>query len=290
LVGPEFKYLHEANIVLRARARRHSAEVMSGPFSVKGVLDGEVSWEVGEQRFRVSSGSYLVLDRGESYRLNIDEYRPVETFVVFFADDFVADLAAARLETIEQLLDHPDAASWLPITRRLWEGATRLNAGMRVLRSILGSAPEQGELELALRGLLDGCADLAAQTRREQDRLAATRASTRAEVHRRLLRGKALLDDRFDAPFDLSAAAREACLSAHHFHRSFRAVFGAAPYAYVAARRISKALRLLRETDMPIAEVCSEVGYESLPSFTARFRRETGDSPAACREKVRKDR
>ena len=290
LIGPQFDQLHRANIVLRARARQHAADVAAGPFSVKGVAHGEVTWQVGKQRFRVTPETYLILDRGESYRLNIDEHRPVETFVVFFADEFVGDLAAARLNSIEQLLHDPAAQSWLPITRRLWEGATRLNAGMRVMRSLIAATPEQGELELALRGLLDGCADLASQTRREQDRLAATRAATRAELHRRLTRGKALLDERFDTPFDLYAAAREACLSQHHFHRSFRAVFGAAPYAYVAAKRIGKAEALLKQTDMPIAEVCTEVGYESLPSFTARFRRQTGMSPAAYRDEFRKHR
>ena len=161
---------------------------------------------------------------------------------------------------------------------------------MRLLRSLIGVTPEQGELEIALRGLLDGCADLVAQTRREQDRLTAARAATRAELHRRLLRGKAYLEEHFDKQFDLAAAAREACLSPHHFHRSFRAVFGAAPYAHVAARRIAKAGRLLRETDLPVVEVCAESGYESLPSFTARFRRETGLSPAVYRDQISKRR
>src|SRR5262245_13716658 len=90
VIGPQFERLHAANIVLRARARRHLADVAAGPFSIKGVLDGEVVWEVGQQRFRVTRDEYLILDRGESYRLNIDEHRPVETFVVFFADGFIA--------------------------------------------------------------------------------------------------------------------------------------------------------------------------------------------------------
>jgi AraC-like DNA-binding protein len=211
LIGPRFEHLGAANIVLAARARRHAAEVAAGPFSIKGVTEGEVVWEAGGARFRVEPGSFLVLDRGEPYRLDIDEHRPVETFVVFFADAFVGDLAQARFQSVDDLL----------------------------------------------------------------------------EVHARVLRGKALLDARYDEDFDLAAAASEACLSPHHFHRSFAAVVGASPYAYVAGRRMEKAERLLAETDLDAADVCAAVGYASLPSFTRAFRRRTGLPPAAWRARFR---
>jgi AraC-like DNA-binding protein len=126
--------------------------------------------------------------------------------------------------------------------------------------------------------------------RRERDRLAACKPGTRAEVHRRVMKGRALLDARYDEDFDLAAAASEACLSPHHFHRSFTAVVGSAPYAYVVARRMEKAERLLAETELAAADVCAAVGYESLPSFTNAFRRRTGLPPAAWREQVRNER
>ncbi len=287
LLGPRFDALGAANVVLAGRARRYLAEVAAGPFSVKGVRAGEVAWEVAGTRFRVGPGEHLVLDRGEPYRLAIDEAAPVETFVVFFADAFVGDLSHARLAPVAALLDEPDGAGWLPITRRLWLGPNRLAAAMRALERLAGEGAEEGELDLALRGALDACADLAAHVRRERDRLTAARLATRAEVHRRVLEGKAVLDERYDEAFDLAAAAREACLSTHHFHRSFAAVVGATPYAYVAERRLRKAERLLAETDLAVADVCAETGYASLPSFTRRFRARTGLPPAAWRARNR---
>jgi AraC-like DNA-binding protein len=288
LIGPRFDALGAANIVLRARGRRHAADVAAGPFSIKGVVAGEVAWEVAGARFRVAPGDHLVLDRGAAYRLEIDEVEPVETFVAFFADAFVADLSHARLAGVARLLEDPKAASWLPITRRLWLGPDRLAAAMRLLdRAAAPAEPEQGELDVALRRLLDVCANLVAEARRERDRLDACRPATRAEVHRRVLKGKAALDDRYDEAFDLAAAAREACLSTHHFHRSFAAVMGATPYAYVAERRMRKAERLLADADLPVADVCAEIGYASLPSFTRAFQRRVGLPPAAWRARIR---
>jgi AraC-like DNA-binding protein len=287
LIGPRFEALGAANIVLQARARRHTAGIDAGPLSVKGVTRGEVVWEAAGARFRVEPGSWLVLDRGEAYALDIDEAEPVETFVVFYADAFVTDVAGARVAPVEALLEDPSASSWLPVTRRLWHGASRLTAAMRALRALAGAAPDKGELDSGLRGVLDACADLAVEARRERDRLAACRAATRAEVHRRVLKGKAALDERYDEPFDLGMAAGAACLSAHHFHRSFAAVTGSSPYAYVAARRMAKAERLLAETELDVADVCASVGYASLPSFTRAFRRRTGLPPAAWRAQLR---
>ena len=102
--------------------------------------------------------------------------------------------------------------------------------------------------------------------------------------------GRTLIDASFDEPFDLDAAARHACLSPHHFHRTFRAAFAESPYAYVARRRIERACRLLEETDLPVVEVCAAVGYASLQSFTAGFAGRTGRTPAAFRAKGRKQR
>jgi AraC-like DNA-binding protein len=71
----------------------------------------------------------------------------------------------------------------------------------------------------------------------------------------------------------------EACLSPHHFHRSFRAILGQSPFAYVARRRIERAQTLLALTEDPVADICAAVGYESLPAFTTRFGRQTGEPP-----------
>jgi AraC-like DNA-binding protein len=207
--------------------------------------------------------------------------------VVFFADGFVADLAGARMRPLGDLLDDPQSTGWLPIARRLWEGPNRLNAGMRALQGLIETDPEPGELDLAVRGLMDGCADLVAATRRELARLEVAKPATRLEVHRRVMRGKAWLDAHFDGPFDLAGAAAEACLSPHHFHRSFRAIAAESPFAYVARRRIDKAKTLLALTDDPVADVCAAVGYESLPAFTTRFRRQEGQPPAAWRKRLR---
>jgi AraC family transcriptional regulator len=286
--GPQFDQLFRSNVLLSARARGHTVKAFPGPLSVKSVVSGEAVWRVAGQNYTVDKTGCLIVARGEAYDMSIRSDVPVETFVVFFADSMAADVATVRTHPISNLLDDPAArsAEEFPITRRLWTEETALPHVLRRLRGVTDDA----SADARLRDILDAFADLAATVRSEQERIQAAGASTRAELHRRVLKGRAVLDDTIERSFDLDGVAAEACLSPHHFHRTFSAALGEAPYAYVARRRIERARRLLEESDMPVADVCAAVGYESLASFTTRFRRMVGAPPAAYRARFRKER
>jgi AraC family transcriptional regulator len=290
LHGAHFDQLFKANVILSARARRYRVSSFAGPLSIKTVVRGAAVWRVGGVRYTVDRTACLVVDHREPYELFIEADDPVETFVVFFAEELAADVATVRLRTLERLLDEPSPsdADVLTIARRLWAQGTPLPGAVAALRA---TAPDDmAALDAGLRRILDHCADLIAAVKRERDRIAASKAATRAELHRRVLRGQAALEDTLAEPFDLAALASAACLSPHHFHRTFAAAFGEAPYAYCERRRIERARRLLEESEAPVADVCAAVGYQSLPSFTTHFRHRVGAPPGAYRSESRKAR
>ena len=78
--------------------------------------------------------------------------------------------------------------------------------------------------------------------------------------------------------------ARAAGLSRTQFSAAFRKAFGESPHVYLLTRRLERAAALLRTTDHPVIQVCSDVGLKSLGSFTTSFTRMYGLSPAAYRE------
>jgi AraC-like DNA-binding protein len=105
-----------------------------------------------------------------------------------------------------------------------------------------------------------------------------------ALLERHLLRARDLADTRYGEPLDLATLAREANVSSRHFSRSFRRIFGETPYQYLLSRRMERARHLLRTTDMTVAEVCLEVGFTSVGSFTTTFKRQVGVSPTTFRQ------
>jgi AraC-like DNA-binding protein len=101
---------------------------------------------------------------------------------------------------------------------------------------------------------------------------------------RRMLRARDKMDRSYDKPLDVPALARVALTSEAHFIRTFKDTFGETPHRYLQRRRLERAMALLRETQRPVTEICLEVGFTSLGSFSRTFTRVVGMSPSAYRE------
>jgi AraC-like DNA-binding protein len=99
----------------------------------------------------------------------------------------------------------------------------------------------------------------------------------------RLRRARDLLDREYARPLDVPAMARTALMSTAHFSRRFREAYGETPYGYLQTRRVERAMALLRRADLSVTEVCLEVGFTSLGSFSSTFTRLVGRPPGAYR-------
>jgi AraC-like DNA-binding protein len=108
----------------------------------------------------------------------------------------------------------------------------------------------------------------------------------REESNRRLLRARDAMDRSFADGLDIAALADSVHLSRAHFIRSFRAAFGETPHRYLQRRRIERAMALLRESERSVTEICFDVGFSSLGSFSRTFREIVGLSPRAYREQA----
>jgi AraC-like DNA-binding protein len=101
----------------------------------------------------------------------------------------------------------------------------------------------------------------------------------------RVLRARDAIHARYADPLRIGELAREAALSPFHFLRTFRSAFGETPHRYLTRVRIEAAKRLLL-ADAPVTDVCFEVGFQSLGSFSALFARRVGAPPSAFRRRV----
>jgi AraC-like DNA-binding protein len=107
---------------------------------------------------------------------------------------------------------------------------------------------------------------------------------TRIEAaSRRLLRARDAMDRSYAQPLDVPALARIAFTSEAHFIRTFKQTFGETPHRYLQRRRLERAMALLRETERPVTDICLEVGFTSLGTFSRTFTRILGMSPTTYR-------
>ena len=103
------------------------------------------------------------------------------------------------------------------------------------------------------------------------------------EFNRRLLRARDAMDRAYAEPLDVPSVAAVAHVSEAHFIRSFGAVFGETPHRYLQRRRVERSMFLLRETDRSVTDICLDVGFSSLGTFSRTFREIVGESPTQYR-------
>lgn len=108
------------------------------------------------------------------------------------------------------------------------------------------------------------------------------------DTFRRLCRARDLLAADYQSSIRLEQAAGEACLSAFHFHRLFTSTFGETPHDFLTRLRMDRAKRLLVSAEMSVTDVCFEVGYSSLGSFSLKFHSVVGRAPTEYQREVRR--
>jgi AraC-like DNA-binding protein len=103
----------------------------------------------------------------------------------------------------------------------------------------------------------------------------------------RLCRARELLCEEREQPLTIEQVAREVAASRFHLIRRFEALFGMTPHQYRLRRRLDQAKLLLAAGRLSVTEVCVELGFSSLGSFSALFKRRVGVSPSAYRRRMR---
>lgn len=95
-----------------------------------------------------------------------------------------------------------------------------------------------------------------------------------------------LIDSHPERRWTLRRLSQVSGYSPFHLLREFQRLFHETPHQYVLRRRIDRARRLLAETEWSVTRICFAVGFESLGSFSSRFREMVGWPPTAYRGRV----
>lgn len=104
---------------------------------------------------------------------------------------------------------------------------------------------------------------------------------------RNLCQARDLLAENSEPPLSIPEVARHACMSPFHFIRQFEALFGLTPHQFRIKSRLDYAKLLLARGNHSVTDVCMEVGFTSLGSFSDLFARRTGATPSAYQRRAR---
>lgn len=253
-INPRWVDLPHCSALLHGFPRDYSVSDYRTTLSIKTVVRGEAWYETPQGRYRVTPETFLVLNEGQQYSMEVDGQSNTETFCPFFQPGFVQ--AGEFCE-------------------RLYPMRSRVGT---VIRSML-TVP----LEDAFYDLADALIALRGEARSETESFPGLRASTREEMYRRLYRARDFLYSCYAEPLSVADAAGVAALSPFHFQRMFKSAFGISPMQFLQRRRLDVASQLLAGTEEDVTAICASVGFESLGSFSSLFKRRFGVSPSKIR-------
>lgn len=109
----------------------------------------------------------------------------------------------------------------------------------------------------------------------------------RHESFRRLCQAREMLTEMEEETPSIAEVARSAGISPYHFIRQFESVFGLTPHQFRIRSRLERAKFLLAKGHHSVTEVCMEVGFSSLGSFSDLFARRVGIAPSAYQRRAR---
>ena len=258
-----------------------SALRICGPLSVRAIWGGSERCTVGRRTFCVDEDNYLVVNGGREYLACPERGDTGESLTVFFSEaaqrtcavasslDGVARQGGSNELFAEHLRPHGDAVSqYLQRIREARQRAITDNSWYSKQIRMLYAQLVVSNDELQCRSAMFAPASL----------------STRTELFRRVMTATDYINSNYMSPLTLDDIASAALLSKFHLSRLFRAFHGISPAAYLRAKRIRTAERLIERSDADLTEIAERSGFGSRWSLFRALRQRRGMSGQRIRE------
>ena len=244
---------------------------------------GEGIFVMGDRKVPFAAGDVLVIDNLKLHGALEFNGSIRRAMVVTFLPAFVCTLGSPRCDSLFLTPFYWQPADQLPAVRAGDRIASSLhNALARLAHCYF--APSQGiHFQAGCKAfLLEVLYMLAAHFGWSEH----THAEHRRRQEQSKLLGKLhdFLLAHFPEKVSVADAASIVHMSESAFMKYFRRVTGGTFVSYLTDLRLEKAAKLLEDTDMPIAEVASAVGFADQSYFDRTFRRRFSHTPREVRK------
>jgi AraC family transcriptional regulator len=254
----------------------HSSRIFRN-FSIKCVLAGHEYYKVNGEEFRVDEGMMLISGKNPVGEVYFDSKVPVRGLCIDIKSESIAQAVFALNQSsnldLDVSLEQFCAPNFFERTENI--GNSLIGKEINELTSMIDSRKlgsfhpnEEWYLHLAEKIVLQELG-----MTRSMSGINTVKISTKKEILKRLLIGKAYMNENYLNSPSMAQIAREASLSEYHFFRSFRQAFDISPYQYLLGKRLEYACNLLKNTELSFSEIAIICRFPDYFTFCKAFKR-----------------
>lgn len=145
---------------------------------------------------------------------------------------------------------------------------------------------EEENYEITARNALSHCLGLIVKMQSGKSRMRSEKSLRQNERMKKMLQ---FIQQHFDEALTIRQIAASALVSESECMRCFRGTIGITPITYLKNYRLQYASGLLKSTDLPVAEIGGQCGFQEMSYFSRAFREIYGCTPSRYRKKLQKD-
>ncbi len=271
------------NIIIRAKTKLAHFKEHWGPLSIKCAFNGEENYYSKDFRSKVDDSSFMIFNEGRIYGSFIESEKEVESFTIHFSPEFAQHCFHALFNDYQELIDNPFRIEKREVffSEQLRFHDHRISPTLFEIRQLANktdflSLGHINELNLELLQIL---VDEQIQLNRSTNEIKALRHSTRKELKKRLTVGRDYIFYNYKSDISIDDIANVACMNKYHFIRQFKKAYDATPHQYVLRLRLQHAAGQLKLNQKSVTEICNEIGFCDLASFSKLFKRYYKFSP-----------
>ncbi|MCC3374999.1 AraC family transcriptional regulator [Cohnella sp. REN36] len=277
----EARYGTEDKLYLEYRKRTApftmAADHYHSYYEVYYLLSGSRVYFVRDRTYPVEQGDLVFIPKNELHKTIQAGQATHERIVIHFGDAFVFSLVGVPTDFLLAPFEQPTRVFRLP-------RAEQIEIDRLLRRSVSELRSRAPGYELAVRMTI---ADVLLRTARYVHEHEPLPVGYATPMHAKLTEIVRYVNANYAEPLRLGGLAERFYISPYHLSRSFKEMTGFTFTDYLALTRVKEAQRLLRDTDLRIADVAVAAGFDNFSHFGKTFKRIARHSPRDYRKRER---
>ncbi|MEK3917800.1 AraC family transcriptional regulator [Paenibacillus sp. FSL H7-0331] len=248
-------------------------------YEIVYVYSGNGMFFIDSSFYEMMPGDVFLIPRNTIHRAMPQRSEPVTSSILYFSSAILPDLSLGDAFSLTAIFEQLRSSKQFRLSL---EGTDQEHIQMLIedIRQELEEV-QQGSryaVMLTLHRIIVALSRIQSSTYREPSSLTSTSSTWMKEI-------VSYIELNFHSSLTLSFLSQKAHVSPEHFSRVFKQMTGMPLTDYLHTKRILKAKRLLKDTNLAIEVLAEQCGFQSMPHFHRIFKKITGKTPAVYRRR-----